>query len=45
MTRNQRLSLFAAIMGTFVVALDATVVSVALPAIEEDLGGLSILFF
>ena len=39
MTRTQRLSLLAAIMGTFVVALDATVVSVALPAIEEDLGG------
>ena len=39
MTRTQRLSLFAAIMGSFVVGLDATVVSVALPAIEEDLGG------
>jgi EmrB/QacA subfamily drug resistance transporter len=37
--RAQRLSLLAAIMGSFVVALDATVVSVALPAIEEDLGG------
>ena len=39
MTRTQRLSLFASIMGTFVVFLDGTVVNVALPAIEEDLGG------
>ena len=39
MTRTQRLSLLAAIMGSFVVGLDATVVNVALPAIEEDLGG------
>ena len=38
-SRTQRLSLLAAIMGSFVVGLDATVVSVALPAIEEDLGG------
>jgi EmrB/QacA subfamily drug resistance transporter len=38
-TRPQRLSLVAAIMGSFVVGLDATVVNVALPAIEEDLGG------
>ena len=38
-TRIQRISLLAAIMGTFVVGLDATVVNVALPAIEEDLGG------
>ena len=37
--RTQRLSLLAAIMGSFVVGLDATVVNVALPAIEEDLGG------
>jgi EmrB/QacA subfamily drug resistance transporter len=29
----------AAIMGSFVAALDATVVNVALPAIREDLGG------
>ena len=36
---HQRLSLLAAIMGSFVVGLDATVVNVALPAIEEDLGG------
>ena len=39
MTRTQRLSLLAAIMGTFVVFLDGTVVNVALPAIEDDLGG------
>jgi EmrB/QacA subfamily drug resistance transporter len=39
MTRTQRLSLLAAIMGSFVVGLDATVVNVALPAIEDDLGG------
>lgn len=39
MDRTQRLSLVAAIMGSFVVGLDATVVNVALPAIEEDLGG------
>ena len=39
MDRTQRLSLLAAIMGSFVVGLDATVVNVALPAIEEDLGG------
>jgi EmrB/QacA subfamily drug resistance transporter len=38
-TRTQRLSLLAAIMGSFVVGLDATVVNVALPAIEEELGG------
>ena len=39
MTRTQRLSLLAAIMGSFVVGLDSTVVNVALPAIAEDLGG------
>ncbi len=39
MTRAQRLTLLAAIMGSFVAGLDATVVNVALPAIEEDLGG------
>jgi EmrB/QacA subfamily drug resistance transporter len=39
MTRTQRLSLLAAIMGSFVVGLDSTVVNVALPAIEQDLGG------
>ncbi|MEY2514043.1 MAG: hypothetical protein QOJ89_1401 [bacterium] len=39
MQRTQRLSLVAAIMGSFVVGLDATVVNVALPAMEHDLGG------
>ncbi|HEY7619390.1 MAG TPA: DHA2 family efflux MFS transporter permease subunit [Solirubrobacteraceae bacterium] len=37
--RRKRLALVAAIMGSFVAALDATVVNVALPAIERDLGG------
>ena len=37
--RHRRLALLAAIMGSFVVGLDATVVNVALPAIERDLGG------
>jgi EmrB/QacA subfamily drug resistance transporter len=36
---RKRLSLLAAIMGSFVALLDSTVVNVALPAIEEDLGG------
>src|SRR5882757_7933596 len=36
---HQRLVLVAAIMGTFVSGLDATVVNVALPAIRGDLGG------
>jgi EmrB/QacA subfamily drug resistance transporter len=35
----KRLSLLAAIMGSFVAFLDSTVVNVALPAIERDLGG------
>jgi EmrB/QacA subfamily drug resistance transporter len=38
-TRPQRLSLLAAILGSFVAGVDATVVNVALPAIEDDLGG------
>ena len=33
------MALLAAILGSFVAALDATVVNVALPAIEADLGG------
>ena len=37
--RRRRLALLAAIMGSFVVGLDATVVNVALPAVERDLGG------
>ena len=39
MTRAQRITLLAAISGTFVVGVDATVVNVALPSIEESLGG------
>src|SRR3954468_21595407 len=35
----KRLSLLAAIMGSFVVGLDATVVNVALPSVSSDLGG------
>jgi EmrB/QacA subfamily drug resistance transporter len=35
----KRLSLLAAIMGSFVVGLDSTVVNVALPSISRDLGG------
>jgi EmrB/QacA subfamily drug resistance transporter len=37
--RNKQLALTAAILGSFVAGLDATVVNVALPAIERDLGG------
>src|SRR3954464_2583602 len=37
--KRKQLSLLAAIMGSFVVMLDSTVVNVALPAIERDLGG------
>ncbi|MDX6679467.1 MAG: hypothetical protein QOE31_3519, partial [Solirubrobacteraceae bacterium] len=36
---RKRLVLLAAIMGSFVAGLDATVVNVALPAVERDLGG------
>src|SRR6201990_3221267 len=35
----KRLSLLAAIMGSFVVGLDSTVVNVALPSVSKDLGG------
>jgi EmrB/QacA subfamily drug resistance transporter len=38
-TRRQRLTLLAAILGSGVVTLDASIVGVALPAIERDLGG------
>jgi EmrB/QacA subfamily drug resistance transporter len=38
-SREKRLTLFAAVLGTSVVFLDATVTSVALPAIRGDLGG------
>jgi EmrB/QacA subfamily drug resistance transporter len=37
--RRKQLALLAAIMGSFVAGLDATVVNVALPSIREDLGG------
>jgi EmrB/QacA subfamily drug resistance transporter len=41
-SRQQRLTLVATILGSTVVFLDATVVNVALPAIDDDLGaGLS----
>lgn len=39
MTRTQRLTLVAAIAGSSVVMLDGSIVNVALPAIERDLGG------
>lgn len=39
MTRDQRLVLTIAVLASFVAFLDATVVTVALPAIAEDLGG------
>jgi EmrB/QacA subfamily drug resistance transporter len=37
--RDKRITLVAAIMGSFVALLDSTVVNVALPAIRDDLGG------
>jgi EmrB/QacA subfamily drug resistance transporter len=37
--RQKRLALMAAILGSFVAGLDASVVNVALPAIRRDLGG------
>src|SRR5205823_340841 len=39
MTRRQRLTLVAAILGSAVATIDGTIVNVALPAIERDLGG------
>jgi EmrB/QacA subfamily drug resistance transporter len=39
MTRHQRLTLLAAILGSAVATIDASIVNVALPAIEGDLGG------
>src|SRR5262249_42505257 len=39
MTRAQRLTLLAAILGSAVATVDGTIVNVALPAIEHDLGG------
>jgi EmrB/QacA subfamily drug resistance transporter len=38
-TRRQRLTLVAAILGSGVATIDGTIVNVALPAIERDLGG------
>ena len=38
-SRTKSLVLVAAILGTAVVTVDSTVVNVALPAIEDDLGG------
>lgn len=39
MTKNQRLVLVIAILGSFVAFLDGSVITVALPAISEELGG------
>lgn len=39
MSRGQRLTLVAAILGSGVATIDGTIVNVALPAIERDLGG------
>jgi EmrB/QacA subfamily drug resistance transporter len=39
MSRRQRLTLLAAILGSGVATIDGTVINVALPAIERDLGG------
>ncbi|MGZ4382224.1 MAG: MFS transporter [Gaiellaceae bacterium] len=39
MTRTQRITLCAAILGSAVATVDGTIVNVALPAIEKDLGG------
>lgn len=38
-TRQQRLVLAVAVLGSFVAFLDGTIVNVALPAIERELGG------
>jgi EmrB/QacA subfamily drug resistance transporter len=39
MTRPQHFTLVAAILGSAVVAIDGTIVNIALPAIQDDLGG------
>ena len=39
MTGRQRTTLVAAILGSAIATIDGTVVNVALPAIEQDLGG------
>jgi EmrB/QacA subfamily drug resistance transporter len=38
-TRSQRFTLLSAILGSSVAAIDGTIVNVALPAIQDDLGG------
>jgi EmrB/QacA subfamily drug resistance transporter len=38
-TRHQRLTLVAAILGSGVATIDSSIVNVALPAIQRDLGG------
>jgi EmrB/QacA subfamily drug resistance transporter len=39
LTRHQRLTLVAAILGSGVATIDGSIVNVALPAIQRDLGG------
>ena len=39
MSHRQRLTLLAAILGSAVVTIDGSIVNVALPAIDQDLGG------
>jgi EmrB/QacA subfamily drug resistance transporter len=39
MSRRQRLTLLAAILGSALATIDGSIVNVALPAIERDLGG------
>jgi EmrB/QacA subfamily drug resistance transporter len=39
LSRGQRFTLVAAILGSGVAAIDGTIVNVALPAIQDDLGG------
>src|SRR2546425_7148135 len=39
MTRRQRLTLLASILGSGVATIDGSIISVALPAIQRDLGG------
>lgn len=39
MTRRQQLTFVAAILGSGIATIDGTVINVALPAIERDLGG------
>ena len=39
MTGVQRATLIAAILGSSIAAIDGTIVNVALPAIQDDLGG------